>query len=162
MNDYGLKISKKGISATKTDDLSDLIMVTRYPLAKIDSTTSDSFKTISTTFLSTPASGVETEIYRFTHPYDYVPQAWGLWNVEYPDTATWVSYDQAYGTYLSGIAAGTHNLLARYEVIDSEVILYATATDGIIGNIDVTGFILKLTIYIFADDLSAQDYTTDD
>jgi len=162
MRNYGLKISKKGISATKTDDLSDLIMVTRYPLAKIDSTTSDSFKTISTTFLSTPASGVETEIYRFTHPYDYVPQAWGLWNVEYPDTATWVSYDQAYGEYLSGIAAGAHRLGARYEVTDSEVILYATATDGSVGTVDITGFILKLTIYIFADDLSEQDYTTND
>lgn len=162
MRNYGLKISKQGISATKTDDLSDLIMVTRYPLAKIDSTTSDSFKTISTTFLSTPTSGVETEIYRFSHPYDYIPQAWGLWNVEYPDTATWVKYDQAYGKYISGIAIGTHRFGARYEVTDSEVILYATATDGIIGNVDVTGFILKLTIYIFADDLSEQDYTTDD
>lgn len=161
MSDYGLKISKQGISVTKTDDLSDLIMVTRYPLAKLDSQLSSSFKTIDISFLTTPPLYTETLLYSFPHGYDYTPQIWGLWNIT--DSGTGLSsiqYDQAYGTYIANSGAGIGFYLYykfNYETID----LYIYPYDAL-GTLNLVGVTAKLTAYIFADDLSEQDYTTDD
>ena len=156
---YGIKVSKKGKSVIKTTDMQDIIMSTRFPFAKIDQTNSESFKTISVSFLSNPPLGVETEIYSFDHGYTYLPQGWGLWNVEYPVSATFIQYDQGLGGYISGSGFGAPIFILTYKVFETSVKLYIEAYNGIPDPINLIGVVAKLTFYVFADDLTAQDYT---
>jgi hypothetical protein len=164
MSNYGIKVAKKDNSVF--DKTTTLLLDSKYPFAKIDSTIPTSFQTIDISFLATPTSGVETEVYSFAHGYDYTPQVWGLWNVTYPVTIDWIDYIQAYGYYVSGTGAGARLLELKYTVDSTNVKLYVTATDSvappeIIPPINIVGVTARLTIYIFTDDLTDQDYTLD-
>ena len=160
MKNYGMKVSKVGESALKSTDLSNLIMTTRYPFAKIDPTNQKTFQTINFTFTRTPALDTATLLYSFDHDYTYVPQIWGLWNIT--DSSTGLSsiqYLQAYGKYTANSGVGIGFYL-YYDVTATSVTAYIYPYD-FTATLSLVGVVAKLTLYIFADDLTAQDYTID-
>lgn len=161
MSDYGMKTSKKGESALSTD-YANILMSTRFPFAKIDQTMSNSFRTTHLTFLNNTANGVNTEIYRFAHGYDYTPQMWGLWEITWGPgvPSSWYTFN-GYGTVSS--STGMPYAYVSYGIDDTYVYLYAGWYDPFgLSPVDLTGTTLTLTTYIFADDLSEHDYTTND
>jgi len=160
MSDYGIRTSKKGENATSSN-MSDILMSTRFPFAKIDQTMDESFRTTHITFLNNTLNGVSTEIYRFAHGYDYTPQMWGLWEVTWGAGILVSGTFNGYGTIVS--TTGIPMASLSYSFDDTNVYLYAMWTDPFgLSPLDFTGTTATLTTYIFADDLSEHDYTTND
>lgn len=155
MADYGLKVAKSGVDLRTSTAITDLSLSMQFPLVKVDQTSAKSFQSIMLTFLSNPPLSTRTQLYSFAHEYDYLPQAWGLWNVT--TMPSFASYDQAYGTYVASSGVGL-NLVLDYTIDETNVTLYGTFTDSGGGN-TVIGTVAVLTLYIFADDLQTQDYT---
>lgn len=158
MADYGFKVSNIEKDATSSD-INDLLMNAKYPFAKIDQTKSDTFRT-TTVFFSKSVSnmGDDTLIYRFKHGYDYEPQVWGLWDV------TWGPLTPAYSAQTTGYdrvssSTGIPSVTIWFTKDSKYINLYASIFDYYPSSVDITGTTAILTTYVFADDLSDQDYT---
>jgi hypothetical protein len=156
--DYGIKTSKKGKSAL-SQNYTDILMSSRFPLAKIDQTKENSFRTTNITFLSNTLQGVTTLIASFKHGYDYDPQMWGLWDITWgPGTLVSGLRFNGYGSVSSSTGIPVATLW--YEKDEINVYLYVRWSDPFgMTPIDLTGTTASLTTYVFADDLTEQDYT---
>ena len=160
MANYGMKTSKKGVSALDAT-AANLLMSTHYPFTKIDPTMLNTFRTTNVTFLNDAPDNTKTQIASFAHGYTYRPQVWGLWNVTWgPNIAGTPNVVQnGYGTLLntSGVPAST----LSYEWDATNVYLYITKgaiPPGAPSN--TIGTSVRLTTYVFADDMQDQDYTS--
>jgi len=158
MADYGIRTSKKGEDATSSD-FNDILMSTRYPFAKIDQTIENSFRTTTVTFLNNTVNGVKTLIHSFRHGYTYKPQVWGLWNIAWgPGSLVPGSVFNVYGTVSS--STGIPSATIWYEWDETFVYMYAIWSDPFgFTPLSLVGTVATLTTYIFADDLTSQDYT---
>lgn len=148
MSNYGLKVAKDGESAFSTD-LTDLQLTTAYPFAKIDPTNTKSFQTITTTILNNPADNTLVNFYSFPHGYDYIPQAWGVWNVTGP-VAVVSQYDNAYGTFVSTTGIDGFYMYYAVDATNVNLYLYKFVT---VGPVSLVGVVAQLTMYVFVDDL---------
>jgi hypothetical protein len=95
--------------------------------------------------------------YKFRHGYNYKPQVWGLWDIEWSAS-------------LGGFSANGYGQLSNSTGFPSSSIWYTFDEEWVYLNIykgdlgfgfSAIGTIVTLTTYIFADDLTSQDYTID-
>lgn len=155
-SDYGFKISNKGEDARSTD-VADILLNYRYPIAKIDPTMDNTFRTTTITFLTELAADTEVLLTSFPHGYDYAPQVWGLWDVTWGAGTLTPGDQNAYGAVTN--SSGLPNVVLYYGVDDENINVYYYETSGGIG-LSIIGTVANLTTYVFADDLQPQDYTT--
>lgn len=158
MGDYGIKTSKKGESAL-SNNLLDIIMTSHFPFTKIDQTNVESFRNTTVNFINNIPINTPILIHSFKHGYDYKPQVWGLWNITFgPGSLTPGLIKNGYGivTNVTGIPL----IMFWYEYDEQDIKLYVSIEDPFeSGLVDLTGTTAVLTTYVFADDLTAQDYT---
>lgn len=157
MADYGIKTSKKGVSALTASE-ADTIMSTRFPFAKIDQTQLETFRTTTVNFVSDTPDDVKTLIASFSHGYTYKPQMWGLWNVTWGAgiAGTPGLVQNGYGdiTNTSGTPAST----LSYEWDETTVKLYLLKGTAFGVPSSAIGTTAALTTYIFVDDLQEASY----
>lgn len=158
MADYGVKTSQVGASVLDATGV-DILMTTKFPFAKIDPTHTDSFRSTTITFLNNTADDTITSVYSFPHGYDYKPQVWGYWSSIVwgagigVGSEVWSGYGWVWSTTGVPIAE------LGYDVDETNVNVYAYWSDPFGMNpLDFTGTVATLTTYIFADDLTEQDY----
>lgn len=77
MGDFGIKVSANGSDA-KIASGKQLIMSSKYPLAKLDRTNPVSFQNIRIQFNNNLPLNVKTLLYQFPHGYNYVPSTWTM------------------------------------------------------------------------------------
>lgn len=79
MADIGIKISRKNTDVNSAG-LTDLLLSSKYPFTKIDTQNTNSFITVSLTFINEPpetmGTSTITKVYSLTHSYNYKPQFW--------------------------------------------------------------------------------------
>lgn len=158
MADYGIKISKQGEDVMSASNIS-LLLSTKFPNTKIDQTKNNTFRTTTVTFLNNPPEAILTEIASFEHGYTYKPEVWGLWHIVWgPGSLVSGQIYDGYGTVAS--STGVPSATITYKITDTHIKLYAYWSDPFdLNPIDLTGTVATLTSYVFADDLSTQDYT---
>jgi hypothetical protein len=154
-DNYGIKTSKKGINAI-TATGSDIIMTTRFPFAKIDQTKLDTFRTTTITFLRDPTPNVTTVITSFAHGYNYTPQVWGLWDINWSGALGGFEAN-GYGSVSN--STGVPSSTFDYTVDETNVYIRFKLGHTGFSTPSATGTTATLTTYIFVDDLQEATYT---
>lgn len=158
MSDYGLQVTKSGVSAPSSNP-ADLIMTTKFPFANIDPTLSNSFRTTNISISRDPVIGVTTLLTYFAHGYTYIPKVWGLWTVGPYVAGTFpfgIVNVQSYNTYLSNTTAANFQL--SYTVDATNVSLYIVNNDPSATPFTLVGVNIQFTSLVFVTDLQAQNY----
>jgi len=158
-----ISVSAPGTSLT-TASGQNVTFSTRYPFAKLDSTSKNSFQVITLLFNREPPNPApspgntgttRTLVYSFTHGYTYIPSTWFLVSL---DNFTTVLGSE--GVWILGSASGVSPASATFEVdVDAtSVNFYVKKTwtnDGITPTPSVIGFFVTVRAYIFVEDLTA-------
>lgn len=166
MSDYGVKVSKAGVDADQKtglfEDVLDLPLNMRTPMAKLDTANPVSFQNISLTFNTDPpeptGAGEEarTVAYSFKHGYNYAPTVWSLAQVvQRPNSpgAYVQSFWQTVGILRSNSAFDFAAL--QIDNDDDSVFLrvrkwYNTGLGGSTNNI--IGCTVLIRVYVFVED----------
>lgn len=158
MGDYGIKTFNKGQKSISSDPL-DVLMTSRYPFTKIDQTNDESFRTTNINFVNNIPINTKILLHSFKHGYDYEPQVWGLWDITFgPGTTTPNQNRNGYGSVSN--STGIPSIEFHYEYNDEDVNIYVELFDPMLsGMVSIIGTTASLTTYIFADDLTNQDYS---
>lgn len=98
-------------------------------------------------------------VYQYEHGYDYTPQFWGLWDIDYgPGLYDFTRRGYGFITHNTdaGLAANFY-----YTVDDTYVKIYFHFNNyGAIPGIYTSGTSARFTGYLFANDRTSQNYTT--
>jgi len=150
MSDYGIKVSQLDESVF-SDDASDVLMTSKYTMAKIDPTVDNTFATVQFTFVTSPATNTDIKWYSIPLSYDYKPQMWQIWwNLELGATPI---ANIATGIYVASTSPNTFLLWTTTNLTDQTLDFYVRIADfGVPPNI--TGLTGTYSHYIFADDLT--------
>ncbi len=160
MSDYGVKVSAEDQDVYSAIG-QEILLTTRYPFAKLDTTKDESFKNTLLTFITNPTepSGVgdtelTTTVYSFPHGYDYIPSAWHLVQITNPAGGT--AFDQDYFQDSGIVASHTAFDGAIFESeVDATTVYYKITKyydSGLGGSTnDITGLQLKIRSYIFVE-----------
>lgn len=152
MTDFGIKVSSNGNDA-KIATGSELIMSSKYPLAKIDRTNPTSFQNIHIVFNNNPPLG-PVLVYKFKHGYTYTPTIWSLvqsFGVGAPYTAD---------PYIMDAGDLLHDSMSSYcqfyVEADSQYVYYyvnrlVDTRSGV--NVTVAGVALRVRTYVFVEDV---------
>jgi len=149
--------------------MSDLIYDSRNQNLHMDRANIESMKTVNVTISSNLSSSANPVLlYTYAHGYNYTPQFWGLWDIDYLPNV------QAEYNFLKGKQRGygyiTHNtgigfVFSFYYTVDStDIKLYCLFTDEAIFNgipipVALTnGTTAQLTGYVFANGRGDQQY----
>lgn len=160
MSDYGILISDKDSDVNK---LENILFSTKYPTVKLDTDKPTSFRDFTLKFTNDPPapSGVigdvriTTKVASLPHGYNYIPSSWSLVNVVLPPPSPFYQrYFQEYGT----ISAYSSDDSAQFyiELDSANVNFYVKKVrfDPGASSNPLIGAILKLRLYIFAEDLN--------
>jgi hypothetical protein len=159
MADFGVKVSTSGNSATAATG-AQLVLTSKYPLAKLDRLNPASFSNIHVTFLHDVPVG-ETLIYTLKHGYKYRPTVWHLIQIvgiAAPYTDFGFIMDS--GTMLEGPGTtGGYQYVAVYTKWDETNIYYyvnkrvASLVVTPFSAVTVAGMALRIRTYAFVEDI---------
>lgn len=140
--------------------MKELIYNSKHQNLHMDRANKESMKTVNVT-INTNLSYSTTPrlVYRYKHGYDYVPQFWGLWDIDYfPNSSSYTNTKRGYGYITHNTGAG---LAANfYYTVDAEhVNLYFIFNGFISPKPNVSGTKAIFTGYSFANGRNNQDYT---
>ena len=80
--------------------------ISKYQNLHMDRAMKDSMKTVNITFNSNlPSSPTPVLLYQYNHNLGYIPQFWGLWDIQYPGGAFSGIRKRGYGTILHNTGA---------------------------------------------------------
>lgn len=140
--------------------MKNIIYNSQYQNLHMDRANKEAMKTVKVTINTNLAySSTPRRLYRYKHGYDYPPQFWGLWDINYfPNGPTNYRFNRrAYGFILHN-TAGTM-LCTFYYTVDSEYVNLYLLFNGTVTKPNISGTNLTFTGYVFANDRSPQDYT---
>lgn len=155
MSDFGIKVSTNGNDA-KVAQGSQLVMSSKYPLAKIDRTNKVSLQNIHI-FFSQNVPKAKTLVYSFAHGYKYTPTLWSLVQcigVTSPYNPNPYIMDNGTLLYTGGVAYCSLSI----EADSTNVYVYVTRSyDTLITNntynVTVAGIGLRIRTYVFVEDV---------
>lgn len=165
MSDFGITVSSNNVSVGEAST-SEVVLTSKYPLAKIDRNNKVSFQNIRIFFANeppAPAVGTQTTIttflYGFPHGYTYTPSYWafsqavGVFGQFSGDTTYFLDSGLIGG---NNISAGAANATITIGVDATNCYIYINKFTGLLGpQIFVAGASLTSRIYIFAEDVSS-------
>ena len=141
--------------------MKNIIYNSQYQNLHMDRAKNNSMFTVNIKVNSNLFNGSTTPIllYSYPHGYNYTPQFWGLWDVQYPSGVLASKHLRGYGMILHN--TGTALAATFYYVINSSsVSLYFLYRSTIPGT-TTAGTTATFTGYLFANDASVdQNYTT--
>ena len=139
--------------------MKDIIYNSQYQNLHMDRANKEAMKTINVTFDSNLAySATPRLLARYRHGYSYVPQIWGLWDIEYfPNDGAYKRTARGYGYINYNTGAGM--VAGFYYTVDSEYVNLYFIFDGILTKPTTVGMKAVFTGYVFANDRQNQDYT---
>lgn len=162
MGNIGIKVVREGADI-KTAVGSEILLTTKDPLIKLDSTSQTSFRDIKLTFTRDPPepTGVGTDItlstivYQYPHGYNYVPSFWGLVQNLFPSSS---NFYQAYFQADGILSAHTADDNATLSITADATNIYFTVTKFYIAGVgasmnNIIGTILNCKVYVFVDDI---------
>ena len=124
----------------------------------------NNMKTVNITINTNLASsGVPVLLYTYNHGYSYIPQFWGLWDINYMPNAQSPTYDSL-KKRVRGYGYVTHNTgfgftFNFYYTIDATSIkLYCIFDTFFDPKPNCSGTTAKFTGYLFANGRDNQDY----
>lgn len=130
----------------------------RYQNLHMDRANINAMKTVNVTVTSNlPNSSTPILLHRYAHGYSYIPQVWGLWDIHY-SSALGNGSKRGYGTILHNTGIGltcTFYYTVDATYVNCWLIFNTTSTPPPA----TSGMTAKFTGYVFANDLTAQDYT---
>lgn len=140
--------------------MSDLIYLSRYQNLHMDRTNPENMKQVNITVdTDLSVSSSPRLVHRYRHGYDYPPQFWGLWEVKYPAGMFEPQQVIFRGYGYAGYGLFNLNFYFYYEVDEEWVNLYLVYDEIFGKSIDTRGATARFTGYLFANDLTPQDYT---
>ena len=140
--------------------MKDLVYNSQYQNLHMDRANKEAMKTIKVTFNSDIAYSTTPRLLaRYKHGYDYIPQVWGLWDINYFPNA-----GSTYARTARGYGYINHNTSAAmtasfYYTVDSEYVNLYFIFDGFLTKPTTVGMTAVFTGYVFANDRQNQDYT---
>lgn len=159
MADFGIKVSSNGNSAVSATG-AQLVLTSKYPLAKLDRTNPASFSNIHITFLHDVPVG-ETLVYTLPHGYKYRPTVWSLIQVigtAAPYTDFGFLMDK--GAMLEGPGTfGGYEYVSFYTKWDATNVYYyvnkrqANLIVSPFSAVTVAGMALRIRSYVFVEDV---------
>lgn len=118
---------------------------------------SESMKTINVTInTNLTSSATPVLLYSYNHGYNYKPQVWGLWDIDYVVNSPGLSYRRrGYGYIIHNTGIGF--TFSFYYIADAtKVYLYCHFETS--GSESVVGTTAQFTGYVFANDRTNQSY----
>ncbi len=157
MSDYGIVISDKDSDVNK---LEDILFTTKYPTAKLDTTNPSSFRDIVLRFANDPpepdpSGGVtDTLVGSVAHGYTRVTSYWTLVHTFFaPGAVFYQPYFQEEGA-ISAQVVGEDVARFYIDIDDENVNFHLQKVNTGLGSANnLTGFVLKIRLYVFAEDL---------
>ena len=139
--------------------MKDIIYNSQYQNLHMDRANKEAMKTINVTFDSNLAySATPRLLARYRHGYSYVPQIWGLWDIEYfPNDGAYKRTARGYGYINHNTSAGM--IASFYYTVDSEYVNLYFIFNGSVTKPTTVGMKAVFTGYVFANDRQNQDYT---
>ena len=140
--------------------MKDIIYNSQYQNLHMDRANKESMKTIKVTFNSNLAYSTTPRLLaRYKHGYNYVPQIWGLWDINYFPNAssTYKLTARGYGYINHNTGAGM--TASFYYTVDSEYVNLYFIFNGSVTKPTTVGMTAVFTGYVFANDRQNQDYT---
>lgn len=125
----------------------------------------DSMKTVNIT-ISTDLASSSTPVllYEYDHGYNYIPQFWGLWDINYLPNAQSPTYDYLKQPQRRGYGYITHNtgigfVFSIYYTVDiTSIKLYCLFNTTLSPKPNISGTTARLTGYLFANGRNDQEY----
>lgn len=165
MTDGPITVSAPGTDASGADSI-DVILNTRFPFHKLDSTNDVSFQVINITFVTEPTNPVaptsedtfsETLVYSYPHGYTYTPSTWFLLSLDDFDTTLGPE-----GSMIVAIGAipGSTNAKFNVRVDDTNIYFYINKTWGYVFGVpdpdppNIINMRVSVRAYVFVEDLS--------
>jgi hypothetical protein len=152
MADYGFLVSLPGKDVLRPS-IGDLVVATRYPLAKLDTTNQNSFKTLNIFFTTNPPDNATTLIYSYPHSYKYgkTPQVWALAQVT--NGTSVASYQPYfYNSGILGINTPADAAILRVTADSTYIYIFVDKTSS--GSpVNLISVSVKLRVYVFVDDI---------
>ena len=139
--------------------MSNLIYDSRNQNLHMDRANAESMKTINITFDNDlPSSATPVLLYTYEHGYDYVPQFWGLWDINYVVASPGLSYrKRGYGYVPHNTGFGF--AFSFYYIVDATYVkLYCVFETTISPVPACSGTTAQFTGYVFANDRTTQAY----
>lgn len=161
-NNGPISVVNTTVNATTGVSVNHVILTTRYPFHKLDSTKTESFQVITLFFATEPPDPVQpvapnvttnkTLVYHFPHGYTYTPSSWFLVSLDGFKTTI-----GAEGAQIISGSFGTSSAYINIEVDSTNVNFYITknwsALIGLSSPPHVIGFSISIRAYIFVEDL---------
>ena len=124
----------------------------------MDRAKSNSMFTVNINVNSNLASSTTPRlVYQYNHGYGYIPQFWGLWDIQYASGNLGGVYRRGYGYIVHNTGAGL--TASWYYTIDATSIkLYFLFNTSLSGT-NTAGTKATFTGYLFANGCNDQDYT---
>lgn len=139
--------------------MSDFIYDSRYQNLHMDRANFESMKTINITIdTSLPSSSTPVLLYEYEHGYNYKPQFWGLWDINYmPKESTYAHTTRGYGIVYHNTGFG-FVFTFYYNVTETSIELYALYNTAVSPTPDCSGTTATFTGYLFANGRNSQTY----
>lgn len=137
--------------------MSKFTYLSQYQNLHMDRANPESMKTVNITFnTNLPNSNTPRLMYRYKHGYSYRPQMWGLWNIKY-SADLGGSNRRAYGNVWHNTGAGLVHTI--YYTVDTEYVSLYVLHNANGATFRTSGETITFTGYVFANDLTNQDYS---
>lgn len=157
--DYGIMVSNPSESLNTTN--AGLLMSTKYPMAKIDTTNPQGFKTTQLLFNNDPPEPVgtgtaTTVVYSYLHGYKYKPQFWPLTYMASQPSGL-PAFSQTYFIGAGIVSANSPGDEAAFNVIADTTSIYFVVqkyNNGIGLLNPLVGMNLQVTVFVFVDELA--------
>jgi hypothetical protein len=138
--------------------MKNIIFNSKYQNLHMDRAKLDSMKTITVNINSNLASSTTPVLlYQYEHNLGYVPQFWGLWDIQYAAGDLGGAKRRGYGYIVHNTGFGL--VASFYYTVDSTSIkLYFLFNT--FGSATTAGTVAKFTGYLFSNGRNDQDYTS--
>jgi len=146
--------------------MSNLIYDSRNQNLHMDRANVESMKTVNVTITTDLASSATPVLlYEYEHGYTYVPQFWGLWDINYmPNAQSTPDYSGLKQPQRRGYGYIPHNTgigfeFSFYYIVDATYVkLYCVFNTAITPKPNCSGTTAQFTGYVFANDRTSQTY----
>jgi hypothetical protein len=161
--DYGIKISDTETDVNKAE-LDQLLLSSRYPFAKLDTSNEVSFRNIQLRMNqdtpnpagTSPNTVTDTVVYQFAHGYDYTPAYWSLIQVLAPPTSV-VFYQDIFqddGVIGQTSPFSVSSLSVQVDEDNVYVIVSKYLDTGLGGSaMSLIGTVLRIRLFVFVENI---------
>lgn len=139
--------------------MKNIIYSSQYQNLHMDRANPEAMKTVNITIAtSLGKSSTPRLLYRYKHGYDYKPQFWGLWDINFfPNSSANTRVKRGYGLIPHNTGIGlTVNF---YYIVDDEYVNLYLLYNTIQTPPNIAGTTAKFTGYLFANGVDSQDYS---